>query len=78
MYTDQQKQKIARIIELAIPIEYFDLLEDLSKHYNSQEKALLESIKSHHNFLISSGSKFQISKSSVQVLNFGALNFQVL
>ncbi|MHA1829876.1 MAG: hypothetical protein ACTSX6_14645 [Candidatus Heimdallarchaeaceae archaeon] len=48
MYTDQQKQKIARIIELAIPIEYFDLLEDLSKHYNSQEKALLEAIKSHH------------------------------
>ncbi len=48
MYEENKKQRIARIIELPIPIEFFDMLEDLSSLYNSQEKAILEAIKAHH------------------------------
>ncbi|MHA1347133.1 MAG: hypothetical protein ACTSO3_12105 [Candidatus Heimdallarchaeaceae archaeon] len=48
MYSDERRQRIARIIELPIPMELFDLLEDLISHYGSPEKAILESIKSHH------------------------------
>jgi len=48
MYSDEQRQRIARIIELPIPMEFFDMLEDLVLHYGSPERAILESIKSHH------------------------------
>jgi hypothetical protein len=48
MYSDEQRQRIARIIELPIPMEFFDMLEDLVSHYGSPERAILESIKSHH------------------------------
>ena len=48
MYSDERNQKIARIIELPIPMDYFDLLEDLVSHYGNTEKAILEAIKSHH------------------------------
>lgn len=48
MYEENKKQRIARIIELPIPIEFFDMLEDLSSLYNNQEKAILEAIKAHH------------------------------
>ncbi|MHA2357280.1 MAG: hypothetical protein ACXABK_00740 [Candidatus Heimdallarchaeaceae archaeon] len=48
MYDENRKQRIARIIELAIPTEFFDMLEDLSSYYGSQEKAVLEAIKAHH------------------------------
>lgn len=48
MYSDEQRQRIARIIELPIPMEFFDMLEDLVSHYGSPERAILEAIKSHH------------------------------
>lgn len=48
MYGEERGHRIARIIELPIPMEFFDLLEDLISHYGSPEKAILESIKSHH------------------------------
>ena len=48
MYSDERRQRIARIIELPIPMDFFDLLEDLVSHYGSPEKAILESIKAHH------------------------------
>ena len=48
MLDEEKKQRIARIIELPIPIDFFDMLEDLTTHYGSQEKAILEAIKAHH------------------------------
>lgn len=48
MYDENRRQRIARIIELAIPTDFFDLLEDLASYYGSQEKAILEAIKAHH------------------------------
>ncbi len=48
MFDEKRNQRIARIIELPIPMDFFDMLEDLASHYGSQEKAILEAIKSHH------------------------------
>lgn len=48
MFDEEKKQRIARIIELPIPMDFFDMLEDLTTHYGSQEKAILEAIKAHH------------------------------
>jgi len=48
MFDENRKQRIARIIELAIPMDFFDLLEDLAIHYGSQEKAILEALRAHH------------------------------
>ncbi|MFW9851406.1 MAG: hypothetical protein ACFFDS_00505 [Candidatus Thorarchaeota archaeon] len=48
MFDEKRNQRIARIIELPIPMAFFDMLEDLASHYGSQEKAILEAIKSHH------------------------------
>ena len=48
MFDEEKKQRIARIIEIPVPIDFFDMLEDLTSHYGNQEKAILEAIKSHH------------------------------
>ncbi len=48
MFDEEKKRRIARIIELPIPIDFFDMLEDLTTQYGSQEKAILEAIKAHH------------------------------
>ncbi len=48
MYEEPRKQKFARIIEVPIPIEYWDMLEDLIVEYGNPEDAILEAIKSHH------------------------------
>jgi hypothetical protein len=48
MYEEKKDQRIARIIELPIPIEFFDMLQDLVSYYGNTDTAILESIKSHH------------------------------
>ncbi len=48
MYEEPRKQKFARIIEVPIPLEYWDMLEDLIVEYGNPEEAILEAIKSHH------------------------------
>lgn len=63
MYRDERQQRIARIIELPVPIEFFDLLEDLISHYGSPEKAILESIKSHHKEQFGTLDDFKLSPS---------------
>ena len=40
MYEEKKDQRIARIIELPIPIEFFDMLQDLVSYYGSTEKAI--------------------------------------
>ena len=48
MYNEQKHQKVARILEVPIPTEFFDMLQDLVSYYGNDDKAILESIKSHH------------------------------
>ncbi len=70
MFDENRKQRIARIIELAIPMDFFDLLEDLAIHYGSQEKAILEALKSHHKekFGILGETKVEFSTTTTRVL----------
>ena len=70
MYEEKKDQRIARIIELPIPIEFFDMLQDLVSYYGSTEKAILESIKSHHKeqFGTLDDFKISISPSSVKTV----------
>ena len=70
MYDENRKQRIARIIELAIPMDFFDLLEDLATHYGSQEKAILEALKSHHKekFGVLGKSKVEFTTTTTRVL----------
>jgi hypothetical protein len=70
MYDENRKQRIARIIELAIPMDFFDMLEDLAIHYGSQEKAILEALKSHHKekFGILGKSSIEFSTTTTRVL----------
>jgi hypothetical protein len=70
MYDENRKQRIARIIELAIPMDFFDLLEDLATHYGSQEKAILEALKSHHKekFGVLGKSKVEFTTPTARVL----------
>ncbi|MHA1687288.1 MAG: hypothetical protein ACTSYD_12930 [Candidatus Heimdallarchaeaceae archaeon] len=44
----QRKNRIARILEVGIPIEIWDLFEDLLKEYGTPDKVIVESIKAHH------------------------------
>ena len=60
MYDEQRNQKVARIIEIPIPIEYFDMLQDLVSYYGNNDKAILESIKAHHKELFGSLDDFKI------------------
>ena len=62
MYSDEQRKRIARIIELPIPMEFFDLLEDLVSHYGSPERAILEAIKSHHKEQFGSLDDFKLTQ----------------
>ncbi len=64
MYSDEQRQRIARIIELPIPMEFFDMLEDLVSHYGSPERAILESIKSHHKEQFGTLDDFKLTQTS--------------
>ncbi|NPD89108.1 MAG: hypothetical protein HGN29_10315 [Asgard group archaeon] len=70
MFDENRKQRIARIIELAIPMDFFDLLEDLTIHYGSQEIAIFESLKSHHKekFGILGKAKVEFSTTTTRVL----------
>lgn len=61
MYEEKRDQRIARIIELPIPIDFFDMLEDLISYYGSTDKAILESIKSHHKERFGTLDDFKIS-----------------
>jgi hypothetical protein len=70
MFDENRKQRIARIIELAIPMDFFDLLEDLAIHYGSQEKAILEALRAHHKekFGILGESKVEFTTTTTRVL----------
>ncbi len=48
MLYNNKKEKIARIIELPIPIPIWDMLEDLMTEYGNPVNAILASIKAHH------------------------------
>ncbi len=61
MFEEKKDQKIARIVELPIPIDFFDMLQDLVLHYGSTETAILESIKSHHKEQFGTLDDFKIS-----------------
>lgn len=69
MFDENKKQRIARIIELAIPMDFFDLLEDLATYYGSQEIAILEALKSHHKekFGVLGASKIEFSTTTSRV-----------
>ncbi len=72
MFDEKRNQRIARIIELPIPMDFFDMLEDLASHYGSQEKAILEAIKSHHKerFGTLDGFKITITPSSHSSMSY--------
>jgi len=63
MFEDKKDQRIARIIELPIPVEFFDMLQDLVSFYGNTDKAILESIKSHHKEQFGTLDDFKISVS---------------
>jgi len=48
MYEQQKKKRIARIIEVAIPMSIWDMFQDLLKEYQTPERVIIESIKAHH------------------------------
>ncbi|MHA1303039.1 MAG: hypothetical protein ACTSQE_07925 [Candidatus Heimdallarchaeaceae archaeon] len=48
MYSHDQKKKIARILEVPIPVPIWDMLEDLVTEYGNPVRAILASIKAHH------------------------------
>lgn len=64
MFEEKKDQRIARIIELPIPVEFFDMLQDLVSFYGSTDKAILESIKAHHKEQFGTLDDFKISLSS--------------
>ncbi|MCE7741029.1 MAG: hypothetical protein GOP50_01100 [Candidatus Heimdallarchaeota archaeon] len=64
MFENKKDQRIARIIELPVPLEFFDMLQDLIQHYGSTDMAILESIKSHHKEQFGTLDDFKISISS--------------
>ena len=48
MYSEPKHQRYARIIEVPIPTDTWDFLEDLVSVYGSAEKAILAAIIAHH------------------------------
>ena len=64
MFEEKKDQRIARIIELPIPIEFFDMLQDLVSYYGNTDKAILEAIRSHHKEQFGTLDDFKISVSS--------------
>jgi len=48
MYSQKKKQRIARIIEVPIPVAIWDMIEDLMTEYGNPITAILASIKAHH------------------------------
>jgi len=64
MFENKKDQRIARIIELPIPLEFFDMLQDLVQYYGNTDMAILESIKSHHKEQFGTLDDFKISISS--------------
>jgi hypothetical protein len=61
MFEDKKNQRIARIIELPIPVEFFDMLQDLVSYYGNTDKAILEAIRSHHKEQFGTLDDFKIS-----------------
>lgn len=66
MFNEKRNQKIARIIEVPIPIEFYDMLQDLVSYYGNNDKAILESIKYHHKEIFGTLDDFKISMSPSQ------------
>ncbi len=65
MFEEKKNQRIARIIELPIPTDFFDMLQDLISYYGNTDKAILESIKSHHKEQFGTLDDFKISISPI-------------
>ncbi|MHA1219992.1 MAG: hypothetical protein ACTSSN_00095 [Candidatus Heimdallarchaeaceae archaeon] len=64
MYDEHRTQKVARIVEIPIPLEFFDMLQDLVSYYGNNDKAVLESIKAHHKEMFGSLDDFRIQMAS--------------
>ncbi len=80
MYNEQKHQKVARILEVPIPTEFFDMLQDLVSYYGNDDKAILESIKFHHKELFGSLDDIKIKttvKASKAVRTISGINTPV-
>lgn len=57
MYDRIRRSKPSRIVEIPIPSDVWDILEDLIMTYGNKEEAIIESIKGHHEQLYGSDSQ---------------------